>query len=332
MSFKFINKQEKWNSLILKQGGNFMQSWEWGSFRKKNNIQPLRIEIQKNAFQVEKRPLALGKYYFYIAGQDPKNLRSLVRCLKEKAMQENAIFLKIESLKEKEESKQKTFLKNNFKKTKRIQPKKTLILDISKDKDVLFEGFHKKHRYNIRLAQRKGIKIKIIYKQQEFENFYSLIKKTDQRKSIKDFPKKYHKELFDLSKENDKNQLKVIFLGAYLKKQIIAGLTLLIWHHQATYLIGASDYNYRKYMAPHLLQWQAIQLAQQYNCKQYDFWGIIEKKDFDNEADFKKHPWAGITRFKEGFSGTIVSYEDAYIYVFSPFWHKIYQLAKIFKD
>ncbi len=346
MATEQIKDQKKWNESVLKQGGNFMQSWEWGEFRIKTGISVFRIMhyesgTRNNYLQIEKRKLPLKKCYFYVAGarleHKAYNLMLLLKNLKELAKKEKAIFLKWESL-NKSGIKNQELRKIRFIKSNNIQPKDTLVLDIALPEQELLKGFHHKHRYNIRLAEKRGINVKKIETEEEFENFYKLIKKTDERKHTKSFSKKYYKELFTLSRnsrfklteDGSLLGLKVVFLGAYLKNILIAGLVLVVWNKDATYLIGASDYKYRKYMAPHLLQWEAIKLAKLLGAQKYDFWGVIKREGFENKKEFEHHRWAGITRFKMGFGGKITTYVSAYDYILSPIWYKMYRIAKKF--
>ena len=342
MALEFVKKQKIWNELVTKQGSNFMQSWEWGEFRQKNGIAIFRLRINfqesKKPFgvQIEKRKLSLSKSYLYLSGANfPYSLSALkllLQQIKNIAEKEKAIFLKIEPLREIAKKKTDQLINLGFIKAKNIQPKNSLILDITRPEEELFQSFHHKHRYNIRLAQRKGIKIRAARDNKDFEEFYQLIKKTDRRKETKSFPKKYYKELFLLSQKravtSSEPSLRIRFLLAFRGSQPIAGMVIIIWNRRATYLIGASDYQYRQYMAPHLLQWEAIKLAKDLGAQEYDFWGIIRKDSFLSEKEFERHPWAGITRFKQGFGGKIVSYPGAYDYVFSSTWYKLYKLGK----
>jgi peptidoglycan pentaglycine glycine transferase (the first glycine) len=319
-----------------------MQSWDWGEFRKKNGIDVQRIVVTSRKSQVvcqiEKRKLTLGRSYFYIAGTNRESLIAnrkiqeiFLKEISGLAKKEKVIFIKWESL---------TASNNNTKRLKKagfiesgnIQPKDTLILGLSQTEEEIFQNFHSKHRYNIKLAQKKGIQIKIIGSDSEFEKFYGLVKKTDERKHIKSFPKKYYKELFGLAKKSAKTKtspdLEIRFFGAYLGKNIIAGIVLVAWSDRAIYLIGANDYKYRQCMAPHLLQWETIKESKKIGAKEYDFWGIIKKEDFESDREFEKHPWAGITRFKIGFGGKAVRLEKTFDYVISPFWYKLYRSIK----
>ena len=329
MDFNFDTNQESWDKTVLKQDSYFMQSFLWGEFRKKTGISIFRIQDKEAFAQIEKRKLPFGMCYFYLVGHPQIINKKLFQQIKTLAEKENAIFLKIESLHSSKSMKYNIGVKKSI----NIQPKNTLILDTSLSKEELFKSFHRKHRYNIRLAEKKNIQIKKIETEEGFDNFYKLIKKTDERKHTKSFPKKYYKELFFLSriKQKSSSSLRVVFLGAYLKNTMVAGLILIVWGKIATYLVGASNYEYRQYMAPHLLQWEAIKLSKKMEAGFYDFWGIIREKEFISKTDFERHRWAGITRFKNGFGGKETKLDNTYDYIFNPIWYKLYQLGIKFK-
>jgi lipid II:glycine glycyltransferase (peptidoglycan interpeptide bridge formation enzyme) len=74
-------------------------------------------------------------------------------------------------------------------------------------------------------------------------------------------------------------------------------------------------------MTPHLLQWQAIKDANEQGFEIYDFWGVAPK-------DGSKPNWEGITRFKKGFGGRMVSYPGVKIFVYNKQWYRFYLGAK----
>jgi lipid II:glycine glycyltransferase (peptidoglycan interpeptide bridge formation enzyme) len=90
---------------------------------------------------------------------------------------------------------------------------------------------------------------------------------------------------------------------------------------RVTYVHGASGNRGRNLMAPFLLQWSAILEAKRVGATEYDFWGIADSED-------PTHPWAGITRFKRGFGGSMVQYIGAYDIIYKPTWYKIYRAYK----
>ena len=93
----------------------------------------------------------------------------------------------------------------------------------------------------------------------------------------------------------------------------------------ATYLFGASDYEYRNLMAPHLLQWQAIKDAKDKDLWFYDFWGAAPEG-----SEGKLSQWAGFTRFKKGFSPELelTEYIGTYEKIFSPVKLGLYKFLR----
>ena len=322
MEIKVAKDKESWDNFLIQNDGSFLQSWNFGIFQEKEGKKIWRFEFlrkeQKIAqVQIQKEYFPFGKNLFYI-GYGPcfdsriflkekkKILILLEKKLKKIARKENVIFLNIEpkdnlpKIKEAKESK------------RRVQPQKTLILPLKNKKESIFENFHPKTRYNIRLAEKKGVEVQAILGTKEkmnfLENFFSLILKTSKRGKFKIFPKKHYKNL--LSIENA-----ILYLARY-KEKIIAANIVFYFGEKAYYLHGASDYKYRHLMAPHLLQWKQICDAKENGKELYDFWGIDEIK------------WPGITRFKKSFGGEEIIYPKGIDLVFNNFYYSLYCLLK----
>jgi lipid II:glycine glycyltransferase (peptidoglycan interpeptide bridge formation enzyme) len=194
-------------------------------------------------------------------------------------------------------------------KTIDVQPSRTLILDLAKSEEELLNNMHQKTRYNIRLAEKKGVKI-IKGDINQFENFWQLTGETSQRDKFRLHSRNYYHKMLEI----DKNFIK-LFLAEYDNK-IIAANIVSFFGDTATYLHGASSNKYRNVMAPHLLQWHCIKLAKEQGYKYYDFSGIDENK------------WPGLTRFKKGFGGSVFEYPGTFDLVFDKKWYGIYKLIR----
>jgi lipid II:glycine glycyltransferase (peptidoglycan interpeptide bridge formation enzyme) len=277
---------------------SFLQSKEWADFQKSLGRKVWQID----SVGVIKHNLPFGKSYLY----SPRCrgnflLEDFLKKIKEIAKKENAIFFKVEP----------TEINKKFglRKSKDIQPRKTLILDITKSEQELLNQMHYKTRYNIGLAEKKGVRIK--RDKNLFEDFWKLMEETTKRDGFKPHPKEYYKKMLEIPE--------VELFGAKFGNKIIAANIVVFYNKTAIYLHGASDYEHRNLMAPHLLQWEQIKEAKKRGCAEYDFWGIDEQK------------WPGVTRFKKGFGGQEVIYPGAYDLIFQPAWYKIYKLVKKFK-
>jgi lipid II:glycine glycyltransferase (peptidoglycan interpeptide bridge formation enzyme) len=326
---KIIEAQLKdkahWNEFVVAQKmGGFTQSWEWGDFMKTQKEQTWRFFIQdeKNNW-VATVFLFKAKLRFHQntlnSPRGPVFKDDLMKSEKEVALK--MIVEKINALAQTEKSLNFScdFLSNDekwleifktlnlIKDTRNIQPKYTLVLNLEKSEEELLTEMHQKTRYNIRLAQKKGVKIHI--DNSKLEKFYALLQKTENRKQVKFFSQKYFEKI-----------LKLPFVKLYYadyQGKIVAANIMIFWGKTATYLFGGTDNRFRYLMAPHILQWQAIVDAKNQGCKYYDFWGAATK----GSSEEKK--WGGVTRFKQGFAPQVLITEYLGTY------EKIYQPRKL---
>ena len=138
---------------------------------------------------------------------------------------------------------------------------------------------------------------------------------TSKRNKFRLHPKNYYKQMLSADDEEN-NDLKIkLFLAKYNNK-IIAVDIVCFFGNTATYLHGASLNEFRKVMAPNLLQWHVIKLAKAQGYKYYDFYGIDEQK------------WPGVTKFKKGFGGEEIVYPGTYDLVYNKFLYSIYKLLR----
>lgn len=319
----FEETKEVWDRFIIENDGSFLQSFEWGEVQESLSKKVWRFEVREkdqvlSQVQIIKETFSFGKSLFYIPfgpcfkrsvflKTKKEILQLILKELKKRASEEKGIFLKIEPLialpKE----------LGGVPSLKRFQPQKTLILNLKKTEQEIFQGFHQKTRYNIRLAEKKGIEIIKTYNLQSeaknyLDDFYKLIQKTASRDKFTPYPKNYYQKIFEKTGA-------YLFLAKY-KKKVIAANLVIFFGKQAIYLHGASNYKYRKLMAPHLLQWVQIKEAKNKGCESYDFWGIDEEK------------WPGLTRFKKGFGGEEIEYPRGEDFVFSNFWYNFYRVVR----
>ena len=244
-----------------------------------------------------------------------------------------------------------------------IEPSQTLILDISKSEDELLAQMHEKWRYNIRLAERKGVTVKLLVSdtnsfEQYFEEFYRLVSEgTAERKNIRHYPKEYYRQQLTINNQqfnlpaplcvrgeekwNRENgtsastpfvkggtgEVKSLLFVAEYESKVIAANIVVIFGNKATYLHGATSSEHREVMAPHLLQWEQIKYAKAQGCSEYDFWGIVNEHTLDK----RRQSWEGFTRFKRGFGGQEVNYVGYWDYPLNKPWYFLYRLVQKFR-
>lgn len=264
---------------------NFLQSSQWEKFQQALGRKTWRI----GGVLVVEYDLLFGLSYLYCPHSD------LVPDVKGVAGKH--IFLKIEPL--------SVVPQGLIKSLKEWQPMKTIILDLDKSAEELLEQTQTKTRYNIRLAQKREVAIR---ENGEIDVFLNLLKKTAKRDKFHLHEDNYYRKLVE--------NLDIKILTAEYQGEVIAADLFSFTGKKAIYLYGASDYEHRSAMAPALLQWRAILKAKELGCREYDFWGIDEKK------------WPGVTRFKRGFGGREVSYPGSFDLILRPIWYRIYQVVR----
>ncbi|HAV11219.1 MAG TPA: hypothetical protein DCX32_01615 [Candidatus Moranbacteria bacterium] len=173
-----------------------------------------------------------------------------------------------------------------------MQPKEIFVVDISKSEQELLSEMKSKTRYNIRLAEKKGVVIScpqsVIDRERYLEEFLKLNRETAERDGIVTHPDEHYRKMAEIFPED----IFRIYVAEYQGKIIAANL-VVFFEDTAIYLHGASSNENRDVMAPYLLQWKQMSDAKEKGCKYYDFGGIKT-----GEAG----SWQGITRFKTGFS------------------------------
>jgi len=175
-----------------------------------------------------------------------------------------------------------------------VQPQEIFVLDITPSEDVLLSRMKSKTRYNIRLAQKKGIKIFSTREEKYQQAFFDLVVATSERKEINPHPRSYYEKFF----QSFDSEMCQLFVAEY-EGEVLAANIMIFFEGRAIYLHGGSSDRHREMMAPFLLQWEQIRFAKDHGCTEYDFGGVHMK---DENAFSQHHDWDGITRFKQGFS------------------------------
>ncbi len=193
-----------------------------------------------------------------------------------------------------------------------IQPAHTLITNLSISTDALLTNMHEKTRYNIRLAEKKGVKIEM--RSASIDEVWPVFEATASRDEFRLHGKEYYRKMIECG---------VAFLAvATHENDLLAANILIDFGDTRTYLHGASSNVKRNFMAPYLLQWELMKDAKSLGMTSYDWWGVAPT---DAPAS---HPWAGISRFKRGFGGEEVSYPVAVDVVSKPIRYAAYRFLR----
>lgn len=317
----FTDKDKKrFNEFVEKNAlGSIQQSFDWGKIAAGTAswaIAVLDEEIRATALII-KKPLPFSKCWLLtprgpISNFKDETWQTLFEEIKKIAKEENAVFLRIEPPLPKLPK-----LENFQKAHASYQPESTIKLDLSLSEEDLLKQMKPKGRYNIHLAEKKGVKVTKENSAEAIDFFYNLLQQTTQRDKFHAHPKVYYRDFLKILGQQNAAKL---YLAKY-KNEPIAGILVIFFGEEATYYYGASSNQHRNLMAPYLLQWEAIRDAKQQGCKWYDLFGIAPEND-------SSHPWAGVTEFKKKFGGQIFHYKKPLEYIFQPFWYSVIKVAK----
>jgi lipid II:glycine glycyltransferase (peptidoglycan interpeptide bridge formation enzyme) len=301
-------------------GAEFLQSWQWGEIMRAGGEEVLRVGVRRTAggkiwaaATLIKKPLA-GSYFYWFAPRGPivdkggageaynQTLDFLFSEVKR--IDRRALFMRIEPVRLPVGA-----LSFRIKRSIDLEPRQTLILDLAKSEEELLAAMQPKTRYNLRLAEKKGVRIRA-GGPADFSEFWRLMNLTGARDGFRLHGARHYQNLLRAGADFIK-----LFLAEYQGQNIAAGL-FSFWGDKAGYLHGASDHEFRNLMAPHLLQWTAIVAAKRAGFKYYDFHGLDENK------------WPGVTRFKLGFGGRRVEYAGTWDVIFRPLAYQVYSFMR----
>ncbi len=193
-----------------------------------------------------------------------------------------------------------------------VQFRNTVWVDLRAPEEELQARMKQKTRYNIRLAERKGVRVRQ-GTEADFPTLYHMYAETSVRDGFVIRSQAYYETVW----RTFIRQGMAMPLLAEVEGEPVAGLIVFTFARTAWYLYGMSRSAHREKMPNHLLQWEAMRYARSKGCDTYDMWGA---PDVFKESDSL---W-GVYRFKEGFNGTLVRMLGAWDYPVRPSLYYLY--------
>jgi len=320
-------EEKKWDAFVEKHPyGNLNQMSKWGEFQAKA---PGRgaywIVVVEDDGEivggglVVRQGLPRGMCWLYAARGpllEKEMINEWVRGVRAIAKQEKSVFLRSDAL---SGVKFKGFreVQGGF------QPQHTLIVDLSVSEAHILEQMKQKGRYNIRLAEKKGVTVEKFQHSMTnakclaaIEDFYRLLSETTKRDGFSGHGIDYYKNMLDVLGDSAK-----LYVAKY-NGEVISAAIVTYFGKVATYYYGVSSNSHRNVMAPYLLHWEIMRQAKKKGYTSYDLFGIAPT------GKEKGHIWEGVTAFKRKFGGSEVSYALPQELVFNRIWYFIYRVYK----
>lgn len=191
----------------------------------------------------------------------------------------------------------------------------TRVIDLTQSEDDIQKQMKPKGRYNIRLARKHNVHAE---ESDDIDGFIDMVQKTAKRDKFQALAPKKYRAFY----ENLEESFLIIAYHPDNNAKAIAGLLGIIWKDEAIYYYGASDHEFRSHMAPYRVQWRAMRHCKELGCKTYDLLGIAP------EGSGPKHPWHGISDFKDKFGGKVVTYPPEQVIVLRPWMYRALSMKR----
>jgi lipid II:glycine glycyltransferase (peptidoglycan interpeptide bridge formation enzyme) len=339
------NDGSAWNAKVQQYAGaHILQSWQWGQVKEKYGWQPNR-QIWETKGQESALGLILKRkqrfnrlspqfsIYYVPRGpicdwSDSRTITTILNHLEGLAGQKGTIFIKIdpevitgrgvpgsnEDTRDQVGQKIISTLTNRkwFFSESQIQFRNTTLLDLHGTEDDWLSRMKQKTRYNLRLAQKKDVQIRLAA-DEDLPHLYRLYAETSLRDRFVIRSEDYYLTIWRTFMEA--NMAKGLI--AEVDANPVAGLFLFTMGKKAWYLYGMSTNVHREKMPNYLLQWEAMKYAKEAGCEIYDLWGA---PDQFIESDSM---W-GVYRFKEGLGGKVIRTIGAWDFTLQPNVYRLY--------
>ena len=316
------NRKNEWDECVARNSScGFMQSFAWSNFKRATGWETFKIGmfddndrliggsvVMKYHFSKTKNFLYIpeGPVLSYEKNDAEESFHKLMQeidsiaDLKGKSM---TTHLRIEPRLTTVPDFFSRFRKSPF----NMEPRDTILIDLSLSEEELLRQMKPKGRYNIKVAERHAVSVQQESSEQALKEFLELYADTTTRNSFDEKSPTYFEELYSFLKTSGLGKL---FLARH-NGLAIAGAIVIFFGDRASYFFGASSNQNREMMAPYLLHWEIMRAAKHSGCRLYDLWGVAPA---DADAD---HSWNGITEFKKKFGGTRINFIGAYDFVYN---------------
>ncbi len=348
MMQSFTGRSVEWNTIISAlPGPHFLQTWEWAQVKEGYGWKPLPFVWRDNRGNVAAAAMILKRQIINkgfaarlsilyapkgpILDWNDEALRTRVlNDLQAFAKKQGAVFLKMDPdvllgrgiphsandvVDDNGQAVRSGLMRRGWGySSDQIQFQNTVLLNLSVTEDEMLARMKQKTRYNIRLAEKKGVAVRA-GTQADLPMLYKIYAETSVRDGFVIRDEEYYMTVWRTFMQSGEPSASLLI--AEVDQEPVAALFLFTFAGRAYYVYGMSRDTHREKMPTYLLQWEAMKLAKARGCSLYDLWGAPEVFD---EGDSM---W-GVYRFKEGLGGEVVRTLGAYDFAPNKLWYKLY--------
>ncbi len=342
-----INDESQWNKTISKlPNAHLLCSRQWGLVKSLYGWKPIyRIwgdesqptaaalilvrTIQLGGFATRLRVIYVPKGPLLCDWHDTELRKQVFGDLRDLARKQGAIFIKVDpdlnlgsgvpGTQQAVEYPQTTTIINDLMRygwdysAEQIQFRNTILIDLTTDESEMLARMKPKTRYNIRLAGRKGVEVRL-GTEEDIDLLYHMYAETALRDGFAIRDRGYYRTVWSTFMRAGMAEP----LIAEIEGQPVAAIVIFHFSDRTYYLHGMSRDVHRNKMPTYLLQWEGMRRAKAAGNRIYDLWGAPEIFD-DSDS------MSGVYRFKQGLGGTVSRTIGAYDYPIRPLMYKLYK-------
>ena len=302
-----------WKEVIRRfPEANFMQSPIYGRMNEllKNKVIVEDFDGQGYA-QMIVRNAKRGRYLELACGpllnwDDKKVVKLAFQKIGEIAKQEKCVFVRVRPQLKRTEKNMALLKGLGLKESPmHLAAEHTVMIDLNQSEEQLLSGMRRQTRYEVRRAEKLGIKVTRDNSEAIYKEFHQAQTETAKRQGF--IPPNLN-TLMAEREAFDKNA--GIYVAKTIEGEDIAYGLIVRNGNEGDYYEAASTLLNRKLPGAYALLWQAMRDLKTEGYKRFNLWGIAP-------AGQPNHRYAGVTTFKTGFGGEVIEYVPAHDLVIS---------------
>ena len=196
-------------------------------------------------------------------------------------------------------------------------PKATILLDLRKTQEDLFNSLDKDARWGVNKAKKLGLHISEAQTIEEWREFYDIYTKTCAKDKISPMPFNELNALKELFADKGFGQLFIV----KSKDKLIAGSLIFVFRDKSLHIINASLQEFLAMQPNNLLYWHMIEFSKSKKVSYFDLGGYALNARAGT-------PVQGINAFKARWGGQIIKGK---IFTTFPLYFKLVRIMKWFE-
>lgn len=305
--------RERWFAVQQQYpNSNFLQSPAWGEMNQLIGHKVMIIALQDAWCQMIVKNAKRGRYLEIPGGplidwEDNAKVATMFEQIRSIGRVEGCVFVRLRI----QERQNPTRIEQLQSLGLRLAPmhlhaEHTVMIDLTETEDTLLAKMRRQTRYEIRRADRLGLKVNFSRTEAAFREFHAVQVQTAERQHF--VPPDLDTLLAERQAFGDNARL---YCARDAEGVALAYGLILIDGAEAEYFEAASTEGNSKLPGSYALLWRAMRDLKALGVKRFNLWGIAP-------PGAKHHRYSGVTTFKTGFGGKNLEFVPAMDLVLKP--------------